>query len=104
GVGPEYFRAENIEAVEGGPINARGGAGLNGVVRSETVAKEKCVKGVDDVMGEIVSVTENPSKGGGGCEEVLGETHRGHDDRERIKRCSRDALLLWSMWRKKVPT
>src|SRR5699024_8160798 len=84
GVGPEYFRAKNIEVIEGRPINARDGDGLNRVVMIDTVAKEKFFKGMDDVIGEIVSINDNPYKVIGVFKSVIPEMYRWSEDGETL--------------------
>lgn len=62
GVGPEYFRAQNIEILEGRPINARDNDGMNRVVMIDKSARKNFFKENENPIGEIIDLDGNPFK------------------------------------------
>ncbi len=62
GVSEEYFTAQNIQVVEGRPINNRDHEGMNHVVMIDTDAKDHFFKDQDRVIGEIIDIDGQPYK------------------------------------------
>ncbi|GIN73722.1 ABC transporter permease [Bacillus sp. J14TS2] len=62
GVGPEYFRAQSIEILEGRPINARDNDGMNRVVMIDKSARKNFFKENENPIGEIIDLDGNPFK------------------------------------------
>lgn len=79
GVGTDYFRGRNIEVTEGRPINQRDTDSMSRIVMLDTVAREKYFKDTDEVIGEIVEISDNPYKVVGIYESIMPEEYRGEE-------------------------
>ncbi|WP_144460085.1 ABC transporter permease [Siminovitchia fortis] len=84
GVGGEYFTAQNIQTVEGRPLNDSDIDGLNRVVMIDTVARDKFFKGSSDPVGEIIELDGNPYKIVGVYESPIPEQFRWSENGEMV--------------------
>ncbi|MBS4207975.1 ABC transporter permease [Bacillus sp. FJAT-50079] len=84
GVGPEYFSARNIQVVEGRVINERDNDGMNRVVMIDTVARDKFFSGTEEVIGEVIDLSDNPYKVIGVYESPIPEQYRWNESGEML--------------------
>jgi putative ABC transport system permease protein len=84
GVGAEFFRARDIQVVEGRALYAADNDGLNRVVLIDTIAREKFFKETENPIGEIIDLNDNPYKVVGVYESPLPEQFRNKEMGEML--------------------
>jgi putative ABC transport system permease protein len=84
GVGAEFFRARDIQVVEGRALYAADNDGLNRVVLIDTIAREKFFKETENPIGEIIDLNDNPYKVVGVYESPLPEQFRNKETGEML--------------------
>src|SRR5690606_38001624 len=80
GVDEGYFAAKNIEMLEGRPFLARDKDSMNRVILIDSVTREKFFSDGEDVIGEIVEVSDNPYKVVGVYKSTIPEELLQYDD------------------------
>jgi putative ABC transport system permease protein len=84
GVGAEFFRAKDIQVVEGRALYAADNDGLNRVVLIDTIAREKFFKETENPIGEIIDLNDNPYKVVGVYESPMPEQFRNKETGEML--------------------
>jgi len=84
GVGAEFFRARDIQVVEGRALYAADNDGLNRVVLIDTIARGKFFKESENPIGAIIDLNDNPYKVVGVYESPLPEQFRNPETGEML--------------------
>jgi putative ABC transport system permease protein len=84
GVGAEFFRARDIQVVEGRALYAADNDGLNRVVLIDTIARGKFFKESENPIGAIIDPNDNPYKVVGVYESPLPEQFRNPETGEML--------------------
>jgi putative ABC transport system permease protein len=84
GVGAEFFRARDIQVVEGRALYAADNDGLNRVVLIDTIARGKFFKESENPIGAIIDLNDNPYKVVGVYKSPLPEQFRNPETGEML--------------------